>query len=40
VVSVEQFDNSMRIRKKDGSEWRITREVSNSVQVERLDRMP
>lgn len=40
VVSVEQFDNSMRIRREDGSEWRITREVSNSVQVERLDRMP
>jgi hypothetical protein len=40
VVSVEKFDNSMRIRREDGSEWRITREVSNSVQVKRLDRMP
>jgi len=33
VVSVENFDQSMRIRRSDGSEWRITREVLQSVQV-------
>jgi len=36
VVSVEHFDQSMRIRRVDESVWRITREVSNSVQVERM----
>jgi DtxR family Mn-dependent transcriptional regulator len=39
LISVEEFDQSMRIRRVDGSEWRITREVSNNVQVERIDSM-
>jgi len=37
VLSVEEFDQSMHIRHVDGSEWRITREVSNSVQVEPIN---
>jgi len=37
VLSVEEFDQSMHIRHIDGSEWRITREVSNSVQVEPIN---
>jgi hypothetical protein len=37
VVSVAHFDQSMRIRREDGTEWRITREVTNSVQVEQID---
>lgn len=40
VLSVENFDQSMCIKRADGSEWRITREVLHSVQVEPIDKTP